>query len=166
MPNNSNPTRLTRTKFTTSTWQRGITSIAWALLITAPASADTAYRCGDAYSALAQCPSGQPVEVKTTSVPRSSAQDTNAAAMRDMREAEALEKKRLQAERQAGQNAALRLSAPGNLGSTSPPYETERAPMPSKGKHMRKPPNPYFTAKDPSAPTKKKGNAKALPSAN
>lgn len=157
MPNNSNPTRLTRTKFTTSTWQRGITSIAWALLITAPASADTAYRCGDAYSALAQCPSGQPVEVKTTSVPRSSAPDTNAAAMRDIREAEALEKKRLQAERQAGPNAAVRLSAPS---------DAERAPMPSKGKHMRKPPNPYFTAKDPSAPTKKKGNAKALPSAN
>lgn len=62
----------------------------------APAQAQPVYRCGDSYSQK-PCPGGRAVNVED---PRSPAQreDARAAAQRDARTAQALEKERLKAE--------------------------------------------------------------------
>ena len=137
-----------------------------ALLVVASASAESVYRCGDEYSPSAQCPNGHPAEVKASAVLRSNPTDKAANAANDRQEAEGLEKKRLQAERQAAQTAPVRFSASSHTISQNLNTNAERSPALNKGKRARKPQSPYFTAKDPTAPPKKKSNAKALPSTN
>jgi len=127
-----------------------------------PALADTAYRCGNAYSASNQCSHGVAAEVLPENALHIKGQG-KANANTDLREAQALEKQRLQAERQAAHTAAVRITAP----HAPPASDTPPAPVPQHGEpkslHSKKRPSPYFTAVDPHAGPKKKGTAKALP---
>ena len=157
MPNTRKPKGLLKTNVAVP--------LVWVLLMTVSAHADTVYRCGNAYSASDQCANGQSAEVKASSVLRDRAQDKPSHVSNEQQEAAALEKKRLQAERQATQNAPIRLSASPNPPSRRVNTDVERNPSRNKGKHARKPPSPYFTAKDPNAPPKKKSTAKAVPAA-
>ena len=136
-----------------------------------PTHADTVYRCGEAYSTSSQCASGTATEVKPSSVLNTTGPDKANSAMRDMRDAQALEKQRLQAEQQAAQAAPIRLSTP-SAPSTNPSSSnvTQTEPISKqgkrKGKQARKPNNPYFTAVDPTAAPKKKSTAKAVPASS
>jgi len=136
-----------------------ITLVAGCLM---PTYADTVYRCGEAYSTSAQCGNTAATEVKPTSVLTTGA-GTNTSA-HDLRDAQALEKQRLQAQRQAVQAAPILISPPVAATTTS------NTPLPAhdsrKGKHARKAASPYFTAVDPNAPHKKKSTAKAVPPAS
>ena len=131
---------------------------AWCIM---PTHAETVYRCGEAYSTSSQCANATATEVKPSSVLHTTGQATNATS--DLREAQALEKQRLQAERQAIQTAPVRVSTP----HTPPPIVTNNEPLAPngkrQGKHARKPNSPYFTAVDPNAAPKKKSTAKAVP---
>ncbi len=121
-----------------------------------PTHADTVYRCGEAYSTSSQCANGTATEVKSSSVLNTTGPDKANSAMRDMRDAQALEKQRLQAEQQAAQAAPIRLST-HNAPSAAPP---------SKGKQASKPNSPYFTAADPTTTSKKKSTANAVPASS
>ena len=139
-----------------------------AALLSHTTLADTVYRCGEAYSSSNHCASGTATEVKPNSVMQTEGPDKGHAATRDLRDAQALEKKRLQAEQQAAQAAPIRLSAP-SAPSTNPSSSnvTQTEPITKqgkrKGKQARKPSSPYFTAVDPTAAPKKKSTAKAVP---
>jgi hypothetical protein len=139
-----------------------------AALLSHATLADTVYRCGEAYSSSNHCVSGAATEVKPNSVLQTAGPDKANAATRDLRDAHALEKQRLQAEQQAAQAAPIRLSAP-NAPSTNPSSSnvTQAEPVTKqakrKGKQARKPSSPYFTAVDPTAVPKKKSTAKAVP---
>jgi len=131
-----------------------------------PTHAETVYRCGEAYSTSNQCGNTAATEVKPSSVLHATGQHKSNTATSDLRDAQALEKQRLQAERQAVQTAPVRISAPN-----APPVSltnNELLPNSSKhtGKHTRKPPSPYFTAVAPNATPKKKSTAKAVPAAS
>jgi len=132
------------------------------LLVTLPAWAETAYRCGDAYSPHAQCANGPAAPIQPTAELRNAGQD-KANASSDLREAQALEKQRLQAERQAAETAPVRFSAP----LAPPASATHHVPQPQRGKgkgqRKGKAPSPYFTAVDPTAVAQKKSTAKAVP---
>ena len=140
-----------------------------------PTHADTVYRCGEAYSTSSHCAYGAATEVKPSPVLQTKGPDNGNAATRDLRDAQALEKQRLQAEQQAAQAAPIRLSAP-SAPSTAPLPSSAIHAEPSasngnrrekgKGKHARKPNNPYFTAVDPKAEPKKKSTAKAVPASS
>jgi len=134
---------------------------AWCIL---PTHADTVYRCGEAYSTLNQCANATATEVKPASILQTTGQTSHATS--DLRDAQALEKQRLQAERQAAQTAPVRVGAP----HIPPPIATSNPPLAPNGKHQgkhaRKPNNPYFTAVDPNAALKKKSTAKAVPAAS
>ena len=142
-----------------------------AALLSHATLADTVYRCGEAYSSSSQCSSGAATEVKPNSVLQTAGQDKANAATRDLRDAQALEKQRLQAEQQAAQAAPIRLSAP-SAPSTNPSSSnvTQTEPITKqgkrKGKQARKPSSPYFTAVDPTAAPKKKSTAKAVPASS
>jgi len=140
---------------------RAITCAALALLVSHHARADTAYRCGDSYSPHAQCANGPAAPLAPTSELRNAGQD-KANASSDLRQAQALEKQRLLAERQAAEAAPLRFSAP-----LAPPASvTHQATQPQRGKRKGKrgqQPSPYFTAVDPNAAAQKKSTAKAVP---
>ena len=128
--------------------------------------ADTVYRCGEAYSTSSHCAHDAATEVKPSSVLDTTGPVKSSTAPIELREVQALEKQRLQAERQAAQSAPIRLSTP-----TAPPsIVTSHEPLTQngqrRGKHARKPQSPYFTAVDPStknAKPKKKSTAKAGP---
>jgi hypothetical protein len=129
------------------------------------------YRCGEAYSNSSQCANGAATEVKPNSVLHTSGPDKANAATRDLRDAQALEKQRLQAEQQAAQAAPIVLSspsAPSNNPSSSNVTQTEPITKQGKrrGKQARKPSSPYFTAVDPTAAPKKKSTAKAVPASS
>jgi hypothetical protein len=134
---------------------------AWCIM---PTHADTVYRCGEAYSTSSQCANATATEVKPSSVLHTTGQTNNATS--DLRDAQALEKQRLHAERQAVQTAPVRISTP----HTPPPMLTSNEPLAPngkrQGKHARKPNSPYFTAVDPTAAPKKKSTAKAVPAAS
>ncbi len=135
----------------------------WGLLAALSMSvcqAETVYRCGDAYSAYPQCASGTAVEVKPHATwPGKHTDKTNTAAQ-ELRQAQALEKQRLQAERQATHTAPMQLAAPDMPPSSASPSEVTTQTHPH---HRRKPAGPYFTAVDPSTAHKKKSTAKAVP---
>ena len=134
-----------------------------------PTHADTMYRCGEAYSTSSQCANGAATEVKPSSVLQTAGPDKANAATRDLRDAQALEKQRLQAERQAAQAAPIRLGAPSAQAASPPPSNvTHNEPLASRGnrKHAGKPNSPYFTAVDPNAAPKKKSTAKAVPASS
>jgi hypothetical protein len=130
--------------------------------------ADTVYRCGEAYSTSNRCGDVAATEIKPTSIPHTTGSIHNPA--NDLREAQALEKQRLQAERQATQAAPIRQSTP-SAPAANPPLNSvpQQETLTNKGKHKgkyaRKPNNPYFTAVDPHAATQKKSTAKAVPAA-
>ena len=142
-----------------------------AALLSHATLADTVYRCGEAYSSSSQCANGAATEVKPSSVLQAGGPDKGHAATRDLRDAQALEKQRLQAEQQAAQAAPIRLSTP-SAPSTNPSSSnvTQTEPISKqgkrKGKQARKPNNPYFTAVDPTAAPKKKSTAKAVPASS
>jgi hypothetical protein len=126
--------------------------------------ADTVYRCGEAYSTSNQCANATATEVKPASILQTTGQTSHATS--DLRDAQALEKQRLQAERQAVQTAPVRINAL----PTPPPIATSNPPLAPngrhQGKHVRKPASPYFTAVDPNAAHKKKSTGKAVPAAS
>jgi hypothetical protein len=143
-----------------------LTLSAWCIT---PTHADTVYRCGEAYSTSSQCTNGAATEVKPSSVLQTTGSDRGNTAMRDLRDAQALEKQRLQAERQAAQAAPIRLGAPNAQAASPPPSNvTHNEPLASRGnrKHAGKPNSPYFTAVDPNAAPKKKSTAKAVPASS
>jgi len=136
-----------------------------------PTHADTVYRCGEAYSTSSQCTNGAATEVKPSSVLQTTGSDRGNTAMRDLRDAQALEKQRLQAERQAAQVAPIRLNTLSTLSAATPPSNVARSDSVTnqnqhKGKHARKPSSPYFTAVDANATPKKKSTAKAVPASS
>jgi len=136
---------------------------AWCVL---PTHADTVYRCGDAYSASNQCTHDIATEVKPSSVQHTTGQNNSSTVTHDLRDAHALERQRLQAERQAAQSVPVRIDTP----HVPPANLTTGEPLPNngkrQGKHARKPPSTYFTAVDPNAKPKKKSTAKAVPAAS
>jgi hypothetical protein len=142
-----------------------------ATLLSHATLADTVYRCGEAYSSSSQCANGAATEVKPSSVLQTEGPDKGHAVTRDLRDAQALEKQRLQAEQQAAQAAPIRLSTP-SAPSTNPSSSnvTQTEPITKqgkrKGKQARKPSSPYFTAVDPTAAPKKKSTAKAVPASS
>jgi hypothetical protein len=139
----------------------GMLSGGLALLGPNPAAADTAYRCGNEYSPHVQCANGPATPTQTITELRITGQD-KANPNSDFREAQALEKQRLQAERQAAQTAAVLVSTP----SSPPTSVTQSDLLPQNGKRKRKhgikKPSPFFTAVDPSALPKKKSTSKAV----
>ena len=136
-----------------------ISIVAWRLL---PAYADTVYRCGEAYSTSTQCGSTAATEVKPTSVLNTGIGRNTSA--HDLRDAQALEKQRLQAQRQAVQTAPVQINAPH--AQTPAAAKNEPTIHNSKRQHTRRPASPYFTAVDPNTPHKKKSTAKAVPAAS
>jgi hypothetical protein len=156
----------------------GYTKTRWfirlALMLSAcyitPTHADTVYRCGEAYSTSSQCANGVATEVKPSSALHSTGPNNGNVATRDLRDAQVLEKQRLQAEQQANQAAPIRLSTPSAPSATpNPSSVTHNEPSAinghrgGKGKNARKPNSAYFTAVDPTAAPKKKSTAKAVP---
>ena len=132
------------------------------LLCSTAVYADTVYRCGEAYSTASQCGNAAATEVKPASV-LSTGPSTNTSA-HELRDAQALEKQRLQAQRQAAQTAPVLIHTPpapatlaaGNASDTP----SRRHP------HSRRPASPYFTATEPNhAKQKKQSTAKAVPAA-
>ena len=164
MLNKSNPKGLTQANFSAHISIEDIIWIGLGLLVmTTYTRAEPVYRCGDDYSPFAQCPHGHSTEVKPSLGLRNSSSTKGIHVTNEMQEAEALEKKRLQTERQVAQTAPVRFSAAGNPSNTNLNASPAHSSMPSKGKHTRKLQTPYFTAKDPNAPAKKKSTAKAVP---
>ena len=145
-----------------------LTFNAWCITAT---YADTVYRCGETYSTYSQCANGTATEVKPSSVLQTTGPDKGNTATRDLRDAQALEKQRLQAEQQAAQAAPIRLSTP-SAPSTNPSSSnvTQTEPITKqgkrKGKQARKPSSPYFTAVDTTAAPKKKSTAKTVPASS
>jgi len=137
-----------------------------AALLSHASLADTVYRCGEAYSSSNHCTNATATEVKPSAVLHTTAPDPANAAMRDLRDAQALEKQRLQSEQQAVQAAPIRLNTPSAL-STKPSPDSANPTDPiarkRKGKHAKKVNSPYFTAVDPTSAPKKKSTAKAVP---
>ena len=128
--------------------------------------ADTVYRCGESYSTSSQCTHATATEVKPSTVLHTTGPDPTNAFTRDLRDAQALEKQRLQAEQQAVQTASVRLntaSTPSAKPSPDSVSQPESIARKRKGKHAKKANNPYFTAVDPTATPKKKSTAKAVP---
>jgi hypothetical protein len=146
-----------------------LTLSAWCIT---PTHADTVYRCGDAYSTSSQCANEAAIEIKPSSVLQTAGPDKGNAATRDLRDAQALEKQRLQAEQQAAQAAPIRLNTPSAPATASLPNSVIHNELSAnkghrrekgKGKLARKPNSPYFTAVDPNAAPKKKSTVKAVP---
>jgi hypothetical protein len=139
-------------------------SLGLALLTSSHLKAETVYRCGDDYSTSAKCADGRSAEIKTHAEVRTSAHDSTSSATRDLHDAEALEKNRLRSEKQTAQSVPPRMmDTRQNL--TSSNTDDNATNLHPKGLRHRRPQSPYFTAKDPNTPPKKKGNAKALPPA-
>lgn len=136
--------------------------VLWAVTATLT-QADTIYRCGEAYSTSSQCDNAVASEVKPAPGLRSTGPNPNAALSSNVRDAQALEKQRLQLERQATFSAPIRLNtpafAPASTANTEPmvPHAKRHGPY---GKKLQ---SPYFTAVAPSAAPQKKSTAKAVP---
>jgi hypothetical protein len=139
-------------------------SISVGLITLGSVEAETVYRCGDEYSTSAMCADGPSAEIKTHAEVRTPTHDGTSPAARDLRDAEALEKNRLRSEKQAAQSIPPRMMDMRQNLTASNIDETATNLYP-RGLRHRRPQSPYFTAKDPNTPPKKKGNAKALPPA-
>ena len=133
---------------------------AWSITL---AQADTIYRCGEAYSTSSQCGHTAATEVKPSPVLNTAGQDKNNSAMQDLREAQALEKQRLQAERQTVQPTPIHLSTLSSVPTSTASNEPSASAPKRYGQRARKPNSPYFTAVDPKTARKKKSTAKAVP---
>ena len=139
-------------------------SVCITLLTSTHLQAETVYRCGDNYSSSAMCADGRSAEIKTHAEVRTPTHDSISSAARDLHDAEALEKNRLRSEKQTAQNVPPRLMDTRQNLTASNTDETATNLRP-RGIRNHRPHSPYFTAKDPNTPPKKKGNAKALPPA-
>jgi hypothetical protein len=146
--------------------QRLTVCISFTLCVIGPTQADTIYRCAEAYSTSNQCGTTTATEVNPTSVLRTTGQDKNDTTRSDLREAQSLEKQRLQAERQAAQSAPIKLSTPPPALTNTTSNEPLTNAKKRNGKQIKKPNSPYFTAVDPTATPKKKSTAKAVPAAS
>lgn len=114
------------------------------------AHAQTVYRCGDQYSTHAQCSkaAGTPLLEADHG---GTAKAQHAQTLQTQKEADALEKHRLQAERQALQGAMKApLFAPDNA---PPPYAVMPEPV-AKTQGKRRVASPYFSAKESGPPNK------------
>ena len=139
-----------------------VVSIALLLLPTARPHAQTIYRCGDEYSTSAICAGGRSALISTPSESHTPAHDKTSSVTQDLREAEALEKIRLRSESRVVQNAPAQMMSTFQntpAGST----DASAADIRHSNRYTRRLQSPYFTAKDPNAPPKKKGIAKTLP---
>ena len=124
-------------------------------------SAQTVFRCGNHYSTTANCADSVPAPVQDTrAAEQAKAQER--LTQQTQREAQALEKNRLQAERQATK-VPLPPAWPSDKGATTSAVDADTLPPPP---HHRKKVSPYFTAKDGSAAPGKKTAAKAKTQAN
>jgi hypothetical protein len=139
---------------------RKLADLCLLLLCSTAVCADTVYRCGEAYSTSSQCGNTAATEVKPASV-LSTGLLTNTNT-HDLRDAQALEKQRLQAQRQTVQTAPVPINAP----LTQAPMAVSHESVTTNRQHNRRPASPYFTAIDPNhAKQKKKGTIKAVPAA-
>ncbi len=120
------------------------------LLEVGSSHSESVYRCGNSYSGSSQCTQEAATEVTANTEPRQHAVTPNNTATQDQREADALEKKRLQSERLATQSQPARVVVVPGQNQTAPPPETPR-----HGQRLHRPQSPYFTAKDPNKPVKK-----------
>ena len=111
---------------------------------------ESVYRCGSSYSSSAQCAQESATEVTAHTEPRHHPSTPNVMPTHEQREADALEKKRWQSERQTTQNQPVRVIVAPVQNQTAPSPETPR-----HGQRLHKPQSPYFTAKDPNKPAKK-----------
>jgi hypothetical protein len=131
------------------------------VLFATPSWAASVYRCGNDYSTSALCAQGDAVVITPNAEPQTSGPRKASISSTDAHEADALEKRRLNAENRATRQNATRVivtapSKPADIDSvprTEPHSASRRRPLKS----------PYFTAKDPNGPPKKKGNAMPLP---
>ena len=130
-----------------------------ALCLTAQACAESVYRCGDAYSPLAQCASGTAAVVKPSNELQHNSSGNPQAAARDLQDAQALEKQRRLAERQALQTVPVHMGVPA--APVTP--ENQSVTTPHHGQRARKSSSPYFTAADPASKLQKKSTVKAVP---
>jgi hypothetical protein len=134
-----------------------------AVLIVTPSWAASVYRCGNTYSASTVCPHGDAVEITPNAEPQSNGPRKTTVSSHDSQEADALERKRLNAENRASRQNATRVivTTPNKTADT----DTVPATEPHSNSHRRQLKSPYFTAKDPNSPPKKKGKATSLPPA-
>ena len=117
------------------------------------ASAQTVYRCGDQYTAIAQCSKAVTPQLQDT---RNTAQEKaqHTQTLQIQKEADALEKNRVNAERQAAQ-ALTRMPAFPQDNALAQSKVTPELPT-SNTRGKRHVDSPYFTAKDGSVPKKTK----------
>lgn len=122
-------------------------------------SAQTVYRCGDQYNANAQCGKAM---AQTLQDPRNAAQDNAQQGLtrQTQKEADALEKNRISAERQAA-TSTMRLSTFPQDNALTPSKVAPESIDSTSSRGKRHTASPYFTAKDGSASkkTKKKTSA-------
>jgi hypothetical protein len=132
------------------------------ILTSADARTETIFRCGDNYSPSALCADGRSAVIQTPTETHVTLHDKTSTATRDQREADALEKARLSAEHRAMQNASAQIMGtyPNNAVSHT---DVPAADVRQNGRYARRLHSPYFTAKDPNAPPKKKSSVKTLP---
>ena len=133
----------------------------WIIFIATTSNAASIYRCGNTYSTSDMCANGHAVEINTHTNPHYNALQPTSPAVTELREAEALERKRLASENRVVKQNPPRVivtspSAHGLSANTAPTEQTQ-----SMGRGRM--PHQYFTAKDPHAPPKKKGNVQTLP---
>jgi hypothetical protein len=138
---------------------RKLADLCMLLLCSTAVYADTVYRCGESYSTSSQCGNSVATEVKPTSRLATGASTSTSA--HDLRDAQALEKQRLQGQRQAAQPVPIQINPP--LVQTPVAASHESAAHSGKRQHPHRPASPYFTAVDPQAKQKKKSTAKAVP---
>jgi hypothetical protein len=137
-------------------FQKGSDQIFWAsfflLTLASSSLAEVIYRCGNAYSNTQHCAQETATEFNAQTAPRHPGSAHNTKTTLEQREADGLEKKRLQAERHAAQNLPSRAIVQPLQGqdtsTTAPPRQAQRP---------RRPTSPYFTAKDPNKPAHHSG---------
>jgi hypothetical protein len=131
------------------------------VLIVTPGWAASIYRCGNTYSASTVCAHGDAVEITPNAEPQSNGPRKTPTSLKDSQEADALERKRLNAENRASRQNATRVivTAPNKTADIDTGPSTE----PHSNSHRRQLKSPYFTAKDPNGPPKKKSNPTSLP---
>ena len=128
--------------------------------------ADTVYRCGEAYSASALCAHGPVSELEPLAEPHTPNIEKGNTTTDELREAQALEKRRLKSENQTIQSTPARGSVPSaSLGAITRDQHLPQQPNSNK-KRARKIQSPYFTAVAPNAIQKKKSTAQAVPANN
>ena len=131
----------------------GLTLVCLVFIGIGDSQAEAVYRCGNSYSRSSLCAQEAATEVSAHTEPRHQASTTKSIAANDQREADALEKKRLQAERLAAQNQPAHVVVAPAQSQSVATSET----LGQRQKHQ-KPQSPYFTAKDPHKPAKKSAN--------